>query len=201
MIRVSLNNEIHLLFLTLLSDKVPASAEPLPQRKRLVLAPRSVPVEVTWTSPAAESESSQSEEEASIEMTEEAALKKISEDVKELFAVRSLEEAEVYFSSLPPQHHHVLVNKIVSTAVESKHDAKLVSRFFVRAASKELCSAASFEEGLTPVAEIIDDIAIDAPKAFQLLAMMVKGASLDQERVSNLASKSLDSDKFLALLQ
>lgn len=42
------------------------------------------------------------------------------------------------------------------------------------AASKELYSAASFEEleGLTDVAEIIwvDDIAIDAPKTFQLLA-------------------------------
>ena len=35
MIRVSLNNEIHLLFLTLLSDKVPAAAsEPFLQRKR-----------------------------------------------------------------------------------------------------------------------------------------------------------------------
>jgi translation initiation factor 4G len=136
------------------------------------------------------------------EMTEEAALKKISEDLKEFFAVRNLEEAEVYFSSLPPQHHHFLVDKIVSTAVESKEDdAKLVSQFFVLAASKELCSAASFEEGLTPVTEIIGDIAINATKAFQLLAMMVKGASLNQERLSNLASKSLDSDKLLALLQ
>ena len=134
-------------------------------------------------------------------MTEEAALKKISEDLKEFFAVRNLEEPEVYFSSLPPQHHHVLVDKIVSTAVESKEDdAKLVSQFFGIAASKELCSAASFEQGLTPVAEIIDDIAIDAPKALQLLAMMVKAASLNQEQLSNLASKSSDSDKFLALL-
>ena len=128
-------------------------------------------------------------------------MKKISEDLKEFFAVRNLEEAEVYFSSLPPQHHHLLIDKIVSSAVESKEDdAKLVSQFFTLAASKELCSAASFEEGLTPVAEIIDDIAIDAPKAFQLLAMMVKGASLNQERLFNLASKSSDSNKFLALL-
>jgi translation initiation factor 4G len=201
LISVSLNSEIHLLFLTLLSDKVPAAAEPLPQRKRPVLQPRSVPVELA--SPVAESESSPSEGEASnIDMTEEAALKQISEDLKEFFAVRNLEEAEVYFSSLPPQHHHLLVDKIVSTAVESKEDdAKLVSQFFVLAVSKELCSAASFEDGLTPVAEIIDDIAIDAPKAFQLLATMIKGAGLDQERLSNLASKSLDSVKFLALLQ
>ena len=194
MIKVSLNNEIHLLFLTLLSDKAPAAPEPLPQRKRLVLQPRSVPVEVT--SPAG----SHSEEEASNEITEEAALKKIGEDLKEFFAVRNLEEAEFYFSSLPLQHHHLLVDKIVSTAVESKEDdAKLVSQFFVLAASKELCSAASFERGLTPVAEIIDDIAIDAPKAFQLFAMMIKGASLGQERLANLASKSSDSDKLLAL--
>ena len=174
-------------FLTLLSDKASA-AEPPPQKKHLDLQPCSQPVEVISTSPAAESESGHSEEETSTEMTEKTALKKISEDLKEFFAVRNLEEAEVYFSSLPTQYHHVLVDKIVSTAVESKEDdAKLVSRFFVRAASKELCSAASFEEGLTPMAEIIDDIVIDAPKAFQLLAMMVKGANLDQERLSNLA--------------
>ena len=153
-------------------------------------------------SPAAESDSSHSEEEGNVQITEEVALKKINEDLKEFFAVRNLEEAEVYFSSLPPQHHHLLVDKIVSTAVESKEDdAKLVSQFFALAVSKELCSAASFEQGLSPVAEIINEIAIDAPKAFQLLAMMVKGADLDQERLSNLASKSLDSDKFLALLQ
>jgi translation initiation factor 4G len=158
-----------------------------------------VPVDVA---PAGESESSHSEEEASIEMTEDAAMKKIREDLKEFFAVRNLEASEVYFSSLPSQHHHFLVDKIVSNAVESKEDdAKLVSEFFALAISKELCSAASFEEGLTPVTEIIDDIAIDAPKAFQLLAMMMKGASLNQERLTNLASKSSDSEKLLALLQ
>jgi hypothetical protein len=91
--------------------------------------------------------------------------------------IRNLEEAEVFFGSLPP---HFLVDKIVSTqaAVESKKDdsAKLLSHFFV------LASAASFEEGLTPASEIIDDI--DAPKVFQLLAMTVKGASLNQERLA-----------------
>ena len=200
MTRVSLHDNIgRLLFLTVLLDKAVTEPAPPPQRKRLVLQPRSVPVEAV--SPTAESESSHSDE-AVIEMTEAAALKKINEDLKEFFAVRNLEEAEVYFSGLPPRLHHLLVDKIVSTAVESKEDdAKLVSQFFALAVSKDLCSAASFEQGLSPVAEIIDDIAIDAPKAFQLLAMMIKAADLDQERLLNLASKSSDSDKFLALLQ
>ena len=40
------------------------------------------------------------------------------------------------------------------------------------------------------MAEVIDNIAIDTPKALQLLAIMVKGAELDQERLLNLASMS-----------
>ena len=65
----------------------------------------------------------------------------------------------MYLSSLLPQYHHILFDKIVSTPVESKDEAKLASQFFVLAASKELCST-SFEECPTPVAETIDDIAI-----------------------------------------
>ncbi|KAF8161295.1 armadillo-type protein [Crassisporium funariophilum] len=122
--------------------------------------------------------------------------------MKEFFGVRNLDEAEVYFSTLPAQYHHKLVDKLVSTAIESKEsDAKLVADFFARAVEKELSSPVSFEDGFSPIAEIIDDLAIDAPKAFQLFAMMIKGADLDEERRSKLASKSMDSDKLLALLK
>jgi translation initiation factor 4G len=48
---------------------------------------------------------------------------------------------------------------------------------------------------------MIDDIAIDAPKAFELFVTIIKGASLDEERQSRLASKSMDSEKILAMLQ
>ena len=63
--QASLSDEIRLLFLTRLSDKVPAAAEPLPHRKRLVLQ-------------------FCSEEEANIEMTEESALK-FSKELKAFF--------------------------------------------------------------------------------------------------------------------
>jgi translation initiation factor 4G len=93
------------------------------------------------------------------------------------------------------------VDKLVSNAVESKEaDAQLVADLFGRVVSKNLCSQETFEEGFTPCAEIIDDIAIDAPKAFQLFAIMIRGAGLDEERRSRLASKSMDTDKLLDLL-
>jgi len=176
------------------------------QRKRLVLQPRSRPVEAEATepteSPVADSDSEAAPEDAPGEMTEADAKKKISEDLKEFFAVRNLDEAEVYFTGLPAQYHHTLVDKLVSHATESKEaEAKLVSDFFARVTSNDQCTPAAFEQGFTPIAEIIDDIAIDAPKAFQLFAMMIKGAGLDEARRTNLASKSIDSDKLLALLQ
>jgi len=135
-------------------------------------------------------------------MSETDAKKKINEDLKEFFAVRNLDEAEVYFTGLPAQFHFTLIDKLVTKAVESKEvDAKLVCDFFSRAVSKELCTPAAFEEGFMPTAEIIDDIAIDAPKAFQLFAIMLKGAELDETRRSSIASKSMDSDRLLTLLQ
>ncbi|KAF8891815.1 armadillo-type protein [Infundibulicybe gibba] len=170
--------------------------EPAPQ-KRIVLQSRSKPTDAE-TAPTPEPEASSDEVQ---EMSAEEADKKIAEDSKELFAVRNLDEAEVYFTNLPAQHHSRLIAKLASSGVESKAaDAQLVAEFFGRAASRVLCSAAAFEDGLAPTAEIIDDIAIDAPKAFELFAQMVRVAGLDEERRTRLASKSLDSDRLLPLL-
>jgi translation initiation factor 4G len=134
-------------------------------------------------------------------MTEDEALKKIAEDVKEFFAVRSLSEAEVYFSNVTPEHRFRLVDKLVSAALESKEsDAQLVGEFFGVAAANGLCSPATFEEGFTLVAEVLDDVAIDAPKAFSLMALMLKGAGLDSEVQGQIAAKLEDPDKLLHLL-
>jgi len=132
----------------------------------------------------------------------EAEAKKIDEDSKEFFGVRDLDEAEHCFTNIPLQHHFRLIDKLVSSAIESKEaDAKLVADLLVRATKKDLCSAAAFEEGFVPIAEMLDDIVIDAPKAFDLMAIMVNGAGLDEERRVCIASKSVDnSERLLALL-
>ncbi|KAL1938534.1 hypothetical protein VTO73DRAFT_11557 [Trametes versicolor] len=136
-------------------------------------------------------------------MSVEEANTQISEDLKEFFSIRDLNEADVYFTKLPAEHRHLLVDKLVTRAVESKEaDAQLVADLFDRAHSKNLVSSASYEEGFNPVAETIDDIAIDAPKALNLFAIMMKGAHLheDEERCARLTGKSMDSDKLVSLL-
>ena len=153
-----------------------------------------------------ESDGSEDEEAAPVaaapELSDADAKNKIEEDIKELFAVRNLEEAEVYFTALPAKHHSTLVDKIIGKAVESKPaDAELVAAFFERVSSKGLCSPSAFQAGFEGIAEFIYDIAIDAPKAPQLFAQMVKGANLSEASRQAIASKSPDSsDQLLALL-
>ncbi|PIL33521.1 hypothetical protein GSI_04144 [Ganoderma sinense ZZ0214-1] len=187
---------------------VPEGAVP-PQRKRLQLLPRSVPLEArSESTPAASAVGSEDEDEedqpsGTPSLSEADAKTRIDGDSKEFFSVRDLAEAEVYFTKLPSEHRHLLVDKLVTKAVESKQaDAQLVADLFERAISRNLCSPASFEEGFTPTAEIIDDIAIDAPKAMDLFAIMIKGSHLhlDEERRTRLASKSMDGDKLVALM-
>lgn len=106
------------------------------------------------------------------------------------------------FSSLPEDHQFGLVDKLTMTAIESTAiDTQLVADLFTRARVKNLCSPASFK-GFMPLAELLDDIAIDASKVFDLFAVMMKGAGLskDEERRTQIAVKSMDSDKLIALL-
>ena len=136
-------------------------------------------------------------------MSEAEVNKKVNKDIKEFFSIRNIDESVEYFTKLPSEHHHRLVDKMVLKAIESKEaDGELVAGAFARAAEKKLCSISAFEEGFLPVAELLDDIAIDAPKAFQIMATMMKGAGLDkdEERRTKIAQKSMDGDKLVELL-
>ena len=178
---------------------------PEPQRRKLQLLPRSKPVEEENKVNGGSADHSEDEggDDVSPAMSEAEVDKKIAEDIKELFSIRNVDESEEYWTKLPSEHHNRLVDKMITKAIESREaDGKLVADVFARAAEKNLCSISAFEEGFLPVAELLDDIAIDAPKAFQIMAIMMKGAGLDkdEERRTRIAQKSMDSDKLIDLL-
>jgi translation initiation factor 4G len=178
---------------------------PVPRRKKLQYLPRSKYFKkgkkVNGGSPGLSG--GKGDDNIPQAISEAEANTRIAEDIKELFFVRSIDESEEYFTKLPSEHHHRLVDKMVSKAIESKEaDGKLVADAFARAVEKHMCSISAFEEGFLPVAELLDDIAIDAPKAFPIMATMMKGAGLDKdkERRTRIAQKSMDSHKLLELL-
>ncbi|TDL22991.1 hypothetical protein BD410DRAFT_769393 [Rickenella mellea] len=185
-----------------LSQSMTADGPPQ-TRPKLNLLPRTKPNvndAKTDETPAASEAGSDDEggKDAAPAMSEEEATRQIGQDVKEFFAIRNLEEAETYWTKLPVKHRFRLVDKLVTFAIESKEaDAKLVAEFFDLAVTKDLCPPASFEDGFLPTIEILDDIAIDAPKAFDLMIIMLDGSKLDAERRKRLADKSADGDRLL----
>lgn len=179
-------------------------------RRKLVLQPRTIPkADEKDETPAGSVAGSEDEgadgasQADAAPMSEAQAIKQIGEDVKELMGVRNVDESEEYFAKLPPEHRHLLVEKLVMHALEAKEDiVELVAKVFSRAVSKNLCSPATFEDGFAPAAEMIDDIAIDAPKAFGFFVKLLQGAGLDkdEERRTRLAGKSVDADRMLEML-
>lgn len=185
-------------------------ADPTLQRPKLRLLPRSKPVgQDSKVSTPAASESG-SDDEATGDagspaaiMSEAEAKAKIGEDTKEFFGIRMLDEAESYFSSLPTVHRHWLVDALINKSIEMKEpDVVLVSDLFARVREKELCSPAVFEEGFNGLAEILDDLAVDIPKAWTYFAILLTGSGLDQdeERRGRIAEKTMDPDKLHRLL-
>ncbi|VDC02695.1 unnamed protein product [Peniophora sp. CBMAI 1063] len=181
-----------------------ASETPM-QRRKLNLLPRSKPLE---EAPKPEEEGTEdgeeAEEEAGPSMSEEEAKRKIGEDVKELFLLRSLDEAESYFTSLPAEHRALLVDTICMKGIDSKAaDVQLITDLLTRANEKSLASLDAFEKGLEQLAELVDDIAIDVPKAFDIFAdwLRASGLAADEERKTRIAEKLPEGkDKLLGLL-
>jgi translation initiation factor 4G len=183
----------------------------VPQRRKLQLLPRTRHVgEQSKASTPAVSEAG-SDDEAAEEgdtlapaaMSEGEAKSKIDEDVKEFFGFRLLDEAESYFSSLPAEHRHRLVETLVMKSIEMKEpDVRLVGDLFVRVREKDLCRADVFEEGFNDLAELLDDLAVDIPKAWLYFAILLKGSGLDQdeERYARIAKKTMDPNRLNQLL-
>ena len=171
--------------------------EPALQRRKLKLLPRKKPAPGKSALTTSENEP---ETTPITQMSETDAKKRIDGDVKEFFAVRNLEEADVYFTALTEEHRFRLVDKLVASALESKEaDARLVAEFFARPASQRECSPDVLEAGFISVAEHLDDISIDVSKAFEYIAIMLKGAGFDRdkERLKRIAKKAMESDKLL----
>ena len=185
--------------------------EPVQQRRKLQLLPRTKPVgEESKPSTPAASEAGSDDEAAGesgtsvpAAISEGDAKAKIDEDVKEFFGIRMLDEAELYFSSLPTEHRHRLVDTLVMKSIEMKDpDVELVGDLFVRVREKDLCSPAVFEEGFNSLAELLDDLAVDIPKAWSYFAILLKGSGLDQdeERYARIAEKTMDPDRLNQVL-
>lgn len=126
-----------------------------------------------------------------LDLTDAQAKTKIAEDVKEIFAVRNVSEAEECFNVLPDQHQSKLVDAIVNYALDKKEDdVRLASAVFAKVAGS--IPLPVWENGFAGTVEFLEDMAIDIPQAYPRLAKMLKGADIPRDAVQQWAQKISD---------
>lgn len=170
---------------------IPETAPPS-VRKKLALLPRTVAAEDAEGAepPKEEEEEEETPTTAEPSITEDQANARISEDVKEFWNGRNLDEAVLYFEPLPDQYKYLLVSKFVETALDKKEaDVILVADLFSKVADASTCPADAFEKGLLSTVEGVDDLSVDVPKAYSFVARLLKGSKLPQDTIETLASK------------
>lgn len=126
----------------------------------------------------------------------------LSVGVEDLFRLRDLDVGEAYLQLLPPDHRWRLVVRLVTAAVWSDNgvaDARLVSSLFLRAVSNRVVSHEEFVIGFLPVLDTLDIIVPRASNALVLIAIMLRGAKLDEAHLRGLVCKAIGSDAELLL--
>lgn len=120
----------------------------------------------------------------------------LSAEVKQLFVLRDLDKGEAYLRQLPSQHHWRWVNLLVASAIASNSipDVRLVGDLFNRVVSKTLILPDAFVTGFTPSLDTLHIVASNMPNAASLVAIMLKAAKLDPERLTGLVHQVEGSD-------
>ncbi|KAH7096849.1 ARM repeat-containing protein [Auriculariales sp. MPI-PUGE-AT-0066] len=167
-------------------------------RRKLQLLPRSKPLEEVKADEKAETPDGSDDDVASPDedtppkkvMSEAEVKQQVTNDTKEFFAIRKLDEAEQYFESLPDDQRYRMVDSVFGKALEGKDaDATLAGDLFGKVFDAGKLTTEDLEKGLAGMIELLDDIAVDAPAAYALSAKIMFLAKLDEDAVKRLGQK------------
>ncbi|GJJ08614.1 hypothetical protein Clacol_002833 [Clathrus columnatus] len=166
--------------------------EPASQRKQLALLPRSLP-RPGEEPKLLEEEVAQSEpsgDEVDSPLDSKKAKTKIGEDLKEFWALKNFDEADSYISKCSHSYRSLFIDQLIASTLERKElEASIAGELLTRWATNGLCPPSVMEKGFEAQLEFIDDIAIDVPAAYRLVAILLKGSKLLRPTVEELAGK------------
>ncbi|CAE6445503.1 unnamed protein product [Rhizoctonia solani] len=115
---------------------------------------------------------------------------RVREDIKEYLYVQSIDEAILTLKSLPSEHRHLFVNKLINAAMDGGDKVVvLAEKLFSVAHTQSIISFESFKRGFLPTIEMADDLSIDVPKTYEWLARMMHAAGMDRSQTEEMATK------------
>lgn len=191
-----------------------ASGEPAPQRKRLVLAPRTVSSANVNESDAADATEA---EPVQTGLSQDEIERKIKIDLAEFWGekgtvgTRNPDDVVGYFEAMPLEGRLDLAKKLVDDVfrLSSAADTALVTEAFSKAVAKDvltseavkdrlvrtilaeckhqLKSYVSLSHSLKPSVELLDDLVVDVPLAYVFAAQLIVAGKLPQSDIDELA--------------
>lgn len=118
-----------------------------------------------------------------------------------IYAVRDSNQVERCFRNYVPTHCFCLIEQLVDTAIKGRiADAQLVEISSLWRLPKSFAALRLSRKAFIAVAELLDGTVIDASKAHDLMAIMIKGAGLYQDVCGRISGNSYSSNKLLVLL-
>lgn len=192
-------------------------AEEKPQRVPLKLAPRTVDANAGASgaegAPSSPRQSQQAggadEDEEEGEVAEgdsakmdESTKRSIDNSVKEYLGVRNIDEGKETFSALPERFRGELAKAFIVKVVDGKaQDVEAVAKLFEAISEASLVPQTAFRDAFVPTVTDLEDIATDAPKAFNNVADLMAAADLSEEDVQHLQQAMVSNEDDLEGIQ
>ncbi|CAG8571783.1 3414_t:CDS:2, partial [Cetraspora pellucida] len=163
-----------------------------PERKKIILAPRSASLPLSSENPSAPKTIMTK---PSISMSEEVAERKIISTVEEYFNIGDINEVILCIKELPKDFYSKAIETFSNKALEKKQDdVDKVIRLFNKFIIDNIVDKPVFIRGFTATVEFLIDIGADAPKSYTFTGQLFNGANLDLKDVSDLLKPLSDID-------
>lgn len=166
------------------------------ERPKLNLAPRTKPLprengQENGADDAEEDAGDEGEEEdgSPVELDDDAASRKIGNDVKEYLQIRDVKEGVLAMKSLPQSRRSQFLTNVTEVVLNKKEDdVRVVGKLFTHARESSLLNDQDFERGFKDAGiAMLDDISIDVPSVFKFTAILLVASRLPSDKISSLA--------------
>ncbi|KAF9196824.1 hypothetical protein BGZ49_002698, partial [Haplosporangium sp. Z 27] len=152
------------------------------ERKKLNLAPRTVPIVGTDNAAAKESKA---ETDGAPKKTEDEAKRSIENTLKEYLSLKDMNELLISVKELDACYRPLFVTEFVNQSMEMKQsDVDSIAEIFKKLNGENILSSEDFESGFADPIEFLPDTAIDVPNAYKYAAQLLEAAGMDPAKAA-----------------
>ncbi|KAF9344589.1 hypothetical protein BGX26_004147, partial [Mortierella sp. AD094] len=157
-------------------------AEKPMERKKLNLAPRTVPIPAADNTAGSDAKAADTD---APKKTEDEAKRSIENTLKEYLSLRDMTEMLTSIKELDVCYRSLLVTEFVNQSMEMKQlDVDSIAEVFKKLNSENILSTEDFESGFADPLEFLPDTAIDVPNAYKYASQLLEAAGMDPAKAA-----------------